>query len=271
MSEPDQFMNDPVGWDHWLQLDEASWARWALVTTPQWATNPMHSGPDTNIWNPQTAVADHVPGGTVANECDTVHNLNALELGVRPVEEHVELSEASSRFSLTKKFVYLGTTCASCGGPLDRSEQDLGVEEPTLSCAQYNDIVDHPPLSCDVPTCGLKFGDLRALKKHSREKEHGSFQCAVPTCRMPLTATPYWSTKHFRDCHEDIKLQCAKCFGAFETYEALDIHCRFAQHACYVCKYPDCGSEALRLKDLNRHQLIHKTSVPRHPCPHCRE
>lgn len=222
-----------------------------------------------NAFEPQTAGA---PYGTIESTGSLTPSsgFNAPEYTEQYVEEQTEPTKVLKEFTLTNKIVYLRTTCASCDGPLDRSELDLNIEAPTLRCAQHES-ANHPPFSCDVPGCGLRFAGLNSLKEHSQDTRHKSFHCAIPTCHIPLANSYSSSLEHFRLSHPDIGYQCAKCSEMFETHEELNRHCQSSQHAGYVCRFDFCGAEAMRLADLNRHQLIHRTSIPRHPCPHCRE
>jgi general transcription factor IIIA len=168
----------------------------------------------------------------------------------------------------SRKTAYLKTTCASCDAPLNNLEQVLNIKHPRIFCTR-NQAADHLPLICDHPGCGLKFRDLEGLESHNYEfPSHLPLFCAIKGCGMRLQAS--WTFEHRREFHEGIQFRCAQCGLGFDDQESLDTHGSDAMHAAYVCEYPDCGSESIRIGDLNRHQLAHRNNVRRHPCPHCR-
>ncbi|KAH7336261.1 hypothetical protein BKA65DRAFT_506006 [Rhexocercosporidium sp. MPI-PUGE-AT-0058] len=173
----------------------------------------------------------------------------------------------------TQRLVYPKTTCATCEAPLDVTEQSLNIELPNLYCSQTRS-TDHLPLLCQGPRCGEKFATLQDLKihfhtYHPNTQYHTSFNCSFPECGQPLRM---WQVQyHFQTFHADARIYCSQCGIAFVSAAQLDTHASEAHHAAYVCRFSDCDSEFTRVGELNRHQLVHQSSAPRHSCPHCRK
>lgn len=149
-------------------------------------------------------------------------------------------------YSLTKfpRAIFLQTTCVSCGGALDKTEQDLNFLQPTIFCTLNQDD-NHLPWVCDVAKCGEKFRDLQALMRHCNYFKHQSLRCSVATCQLPISGNGHGLRTHSKE-HEEVKYRCDKCELGFDNQSALDWHCWESGHAGYHCHFPDCKSECLQ-------------------------
>ncbi|KAN0119341.1 hypothetical protein V8E51_001549 [Hyaloscypha variabilis] len=171
--------------------------------------------------------------------------------------------------SFTYRLLYPESTCASCDAPLDTSELSSNQINPEIYCTS-NKASDHLSLRCVDIRCGKKFHSLTELRKHFKERwTHNSFNCAVPGCGTPLPQRLV--NNHFMRDHQDFKYLCAQCGTGFDTISQLDDHGQETMHSAYVCRYPECTSEATRSAEMSRHHLTHRKSTPRHACPHCRK
>jgi general transcription factor IIIA len=162
----------------------------------------------------------------------------------------------------------MNTKCATCDAPLDNSEQLSNIENPEVYCTQNRE-ADHLPVGC--LECDRKYPSLKAFKSdfHANYSPHYSFRCAISECFARIN--PYQVASHFRQHHPNEQYRCAQCNLGFDFQSELDRHGDETMHAAYICRYPECGSECTRIAELHRHQLIHKSTAPRHACLHCRK
>ena len=169
-----------------------------------------------------------------------------------------------------RSVIYLPNTCASCDGSLDKAEQDLKFVHPTFYCNRSQEL-GHLTLACQAPRCLMKFSDIKDLKNHSIRTTHVTLNCGIAGCNAALTASNVNIAKHFDEQHPDISHHpCAKCELSFNLISELGRHCENTGHAGIACRFPGCGAECIQVKDLKRHQLIHKRRTTTYPCAHCR-
>jgi Zinc finger, C2H2 type len=174
----------------------------------------------------------------------------------------------------------MNTKCATCDAPLDTSEQLANIENPNVYCT-LNRSADHLSVAC--VDCDQKFPDLQRLKSHASKliwhdkatfadyhwRFHYSFRCTIEECSAKLA--PPEARPHFKAKHPNVQYLCAQCGFGCSSLKELDLHGEQTMHTPYTCGFLDCGAECTRSSDLNRHQLTHKSIVPRHACPHCRK
>ncbi|KAF4611365.1 hypothetical protein G7Y89_g15648 [Cudoniella acicularis] len=304
MSDAHQSMDDTIGQEDWLQL-QLPFCLFHLDDFnyfPEFASQTNFS--DAHLWQTESrlflgtdptesqfGIWPNANGASMTNdighvEADATASYSLLSHPTQAIppqdgaiegkKEETLVGESSQNESdfesrdsdppletLTHRRIYLRTTCATCDAPLTSENSDSD-----LFCSRSK-ARDHLPLICEEWFCGFKFRSLTELIHHSRVTNCKSLYCAVPTCHEPLNSSDI--LHHFRNNHAEIRYSCAECQENFEDQQQLEIHTSSTMHAAYVCQFPDCGSESTRYSDLLRHQLTHKTNVPRYPCTHCRK
>ncbi|RAL65918.1 hypothetical protein DID88_005580 [Monilinia fructigena] len=190
----------------------------------------------------------------------------AAPISNNSITSHASLTQALLQ-SYHQGHIYSKTVCATCSSPLDTSELLLYIKDPEIFCSKSKG-PSHLPLSC-VPNCGLKYRNIKDLRRHCTATDHKALHCPVPDCIVSYNY-PVDSKTHVRYAHHNEKFACHQCGDLFENMTQLDSHGTLEGHFAYLCLYPDCGSMAGRIGDLIRHQACHKSNVARHPCPHCR-
>ncbi|KAE9379950.1 hypothetical protein N431DRAFT_122026 [Stipitochalara longipes BDJ] len=192
-----------------------------------------------------------------------------------PLDLKNEQATAKS-WGFHQRFAYMYTTCATCQAPLDNSEQLSNIENPEVYCTRTK-AMDHLPISCMA--CDGKYRGMKELIDHASYTHfrrdlglfefHYSFRCAIQDCSMKVL--PHRVNRHFQICHPDLQYRCAQCGIGCGSLKDLDKHGDQTMHAAYICRYPDCGTECTRIAELIRHQLAHRSTVPRYACLHCRK